>query len=283
MRTRFGLLLPGLVVLLGSLVGCAAPLPWPGSPLYEFPPVEADADYPRTLDEAMAAIEGAYAHFDVVAYEDSTTATPMRTLIVSYGFTEFRIEDGALIQIDRFCHADQFINQTGVEVLFSDEATQAIRPRTQAVDLTFRDGLWHMYRPATPTLLGIEGDASMPLSTDPDDPNLIDPDGDGNPGVTVRIRMGIFLDGEIYITRREIYENHMFLHPNGYVYGHVVDRSEQFVVGASQAILMQPSNQVQLADPGMNPIILVPIDESATGCEDLRANAGRLFPEPPSF
>ena len=231
----------------------------------------------------MAAIEGSYAHFDVVAYEDSSTRTPMRTLIVSYGFTEFRTEESRLVQIDRFCHADQFINQESVEVVFSDEATRAIEPRVQEVELSFNDGLWHLYRPASPTLLGIAGDPSLPLSMDPGDPNLTDPDGDGRPGVTVNLRIDESIDGEIYITRREIYHDYLVLQPDGALFGHVVDESEQFVIDASHRILRRPSNQVQLADPGMNPILLTPIDESVSSCDELMARAAELFPEPPSF
>ena len=138
-------------------------------------PVDSGPEWsqPETVDEAMRAIEGRYAHYDVVAYEDVTTRQTMRTFIDSYGFTEFRIEDGKLFQIDSFCHAEQILNQKGSEAVFSDAATQAIKPRVQEVELSFRDGTWHIYRPASPTLLGIAGDPSQPLSTDPDDPNLL--------------------------------------------------------------------------------------------------------------
>ena len=58
-----------------------------------------------------------------------------------------------------------------------DEATQAIQPPAQEVTLSRKNGQWHLYRPASPTLLGVAGDPSKPLSTDPDDPVILDPDG----------------------------------------------------------------------------------------------------------
>jgi hypothetical protein len=283
MHRRTLILLAAVAAIVTWLSGCAEPLPWPESPLYAFPEPVSAQDQPGTVEEAMRAIEGLYGHFDVVAYEDESTRTPMRTFIVSYGFTEFRIEDGRLIQIDRFCRADQLINQEAVQVVFSEEATQAIEPRAQEVELSYKEGQWHVYRPASPTLLGIEGDPSLPLSTDPDDPNLTDPDGDGNPGVTVKLTMGRLLDGELYITRREIYRDYLVLHADGNLYGHVEDESEQFVIGASLRILSQQSNPVQLPDPGMNPIILVRIDEEPDTCDELIARLDELFPEPPSF
>jgi hypothetical protein len=266
-----------------ALGGCSAPLPWPRSPLYEFPGKDAGWTGPAGVREAMEAIAGHYAHYDVVAYEDATTRTPMRTFVVSYGFTDFRIEDGRLFQIDRFCHAEQKLNQRNVTVQFSDEATRAIAPRVQEVHLGFEDGLWTVVRPESPTLLGIAGDPSLPLSRNPRDPDLIDADGDGKPGVTVRLKMGNLLDGAIYITRREIYSDHLVLHPDGNLYGTVKDQSEQFVIGASHRILAQQSNPLQNPDPGMNPVILVRVSEELQTCDQLMAERDRLFPPEPEF
>ncbi len=258
-------------------------MPWPESPLYTFPASDPAWTPPRTVDEAMRAIEGRYAHYDVVAYQDVTTRKPMLTFVVSYGFTEFRIQDGRLLQIDTFCHAEQILNRTGAEAVFSDAASQAIRPPAQEVELSFNDGRWHLYRPASASLLGIAGDPSKPLSKDPNDPNLLDPDRDGKPGVTVTIRVGDFLEGEIYITRREIYRHYLELNSNGNLYGHVVDESEQFVVGASRRAFRQESNMEQIADPGMSPIFLVRVDDDMDTCEGLMSARDRLFPPVPSF
>ena len=231
----------------------------------------------------MEAIAGHYAHYDVVAYEDNSTKTPMRTLVISYGFTDFYIQDGKLYQKDRFFHAQYKINQKNVRSIFKDESVQAIKPRVQEVELSYRDGAWRIYRPPTPTLLGITGDPGLPLSRDPKDPNLIDPDGDGKPGVTVELIIANALKGKIYITRREIYSCHLTLAPDGRIYGWVEDASEQFTVGANMGILRQPTNPVQVPDPGMNPLLLVPIDESVDTWEKLQTIADAIFPAEPSF
>lgn len=265
------------------LASCSEPLPWPDSPFHVFPESDPGWRRPTSRDEAMAAIEGHYAHYDVIAYEDITTRTPMRTLIISYGFTDFEIRDGRLYQTDCFCHAEQKLSQRGATSVFSDEATQAIEPREREVELRFADGEWTVFRPASPTLLGITGDPSQPLSTDPDDPAITDPDGDGNPGVTVRISVGSFFNGEIYITRREIFRDYLTLNSNGNLYGHVEDDSEQFVVGASKRVLAQPSNAVQLRDPGMNPIILVRVSDDLDTCDELMESRDLLFPPEPEF
>ncbi len=269
-----------VLLLLGA---CAAPLPWPASPLYEFPELEQSYVAPASLALAMDQIEGIYAHFDVVSYEDETEQTTLRTFVVSYGFTEFFSQDGKLFEIDTFCGAEQKLSQPGVTSAFGDGATQAIQPVAQEVELELRGNQWHVYRPSTPTLLGITGDPNLPLSQDPNDPNLVDADGDGNPGVTVKLNIQGIINAEIYITRREIYEYFMTLHSNGNLYGHVRDRSEQFVIDATMRILRQQSSPQQLPDPGMNPIMLIRVGNDVRTCEDLARVREDLFPATPEF
>jgi hypothetical protein len=274
---------PGMLVVLFFLNSCSGPLDWPESPLYNFDEGEANADYPADLESARQAIVGHYAHYDVVAYEDTTTRTTMRTLIISYGFTDFYLEDGRLMQADRFVRAEQKLSKKNARSVFSDEAVQAIKPRVQEVELSLKDGLWHIYRPSTPSLLGISGDPSKPLSTDPNDPNLTDPDQDGHPGVTVQLSVGNFFKGEIYLTRREIFTNYVRLNYNGTISGYVIDESEQFVVGASKKILNQPSNSIQYPDKGLSPLLLVPVDPEIDTLEELMQIRDEIFPPEPEF
>lgn len=262
--------------------GCSKPKPWPESPLYATPVNDPAWVAPATKEAAMEAIAGRYAHFDVVAYDGETPNGPLSTFIISYGFTEFVIEDGVLVEYDSFCHAEQKANQN-LTTRFPDAATQAILPRSTPVDLYFENGAWHIWRPATPTLIGIDGDPDLPLSMDPADPLINDADNDGKPGVTVFVNLFGFIKGEIYIARREIFQNFMTLYSDGTVQGNVVDDSEQLVIGASLDILNAPNNPDQWPDPGLNPIILIPISDDIDTCEELMAMADALFPPEPEF
>ena len=208
----------------------------------------------------------------------------MLTFIISYGFTDFYLDSlGNLIQTDIFLRASHKINQEMITSEFSDAAVQAIKPRSHKVEITNENGKWHIYRPPTPTLLGINGDPSKPLSTDRNDPNLTDPDNDGKPGVTVKINIGRIIKGEIYITRREIFTNYLTLNNDGTLTGFVKDDSEQFVLGASHKILDQPSNNTQHPSRGMNPIILVPISDNIDSLEELMKIRDDIFPKEPEF
>jgi hypothetical protein len=274
---------PGLLAFLFFLYSCSRPLPWPKSPLYVFEEGKSLNVQVADTESALKEIVGHYAHYDVVAYEDTTTRTTMRTFIISYGFTDFYLEDGKLMQSDQFVHAEQKLSRKNARSVFSDEAVRAIKPRVREVDLTRKDGRWHIYSPESPSLLGIEGDPMKPLSTDPDDPNITDPDKDGHPGVTVQISVGKFFKGEIYLIRREIFSNYLTLNNNGTISGHVIDRSEQLVIGASKKILNQKSHNFQHPDKGMNPVLLVKINPEIDSPDELMQMRDDIFPEEPEF
>jgi len=274
---------PVFLAFLFILNSCSGPLEWPESPLYVFEQGDPEITQPADMESAMAEIVGHYGHYDVVAYEDTTTRTTMRTFIISYGFTDFYMEDGKLIESDRFVHSEQKLSRKNAKSVFSDESVQAIKPRIQEVELFRKDGKWHIYRPESPSLLGIEGDPMKPLSTDPNDPDLTDPDKDGHPGVTVHLSVGKFFKGDIYITRREIFSNYLTLNNNGTLSGYVIDRSEQFVVGASKKILTQESHSIQHPDKGLSPILLVRVDPETDTFEELIRIRDNIFPEEPEF
>jgi hypothetical protein len=275
------ILLFSITVLINA---CADPIPWPESPLYDFSKYENEKTSVSSIDSIKKQLVGHYAHYDVVAYEDSTTQSPMSTFVISYGFTEFFIDSaGDLIQSHRFLRASHKINQKLISSEFSDEAVQAIKPRNSKVELSLKEGKWHIFRPPTPSLLGISGDPMKPLSKDRNDKNLTDPDNDGKPGVTVKINIGKIIKGEIYIIRREIFTHYLTLNNNGTLTGYVKDDSEQFVVGASLKILDQASNNIQHPSKGMNPILLVPISDEIDTLEELMAIRDELFPKEPDF
>jgi hypothetical protein len=274
------LLLLGCCAL--TVIGCGPPpLPWPDTPLYSQAHIVAAEIAER--EEALTQIIGHYAHFDVVAYEEELRGDPMRTFITSYGFTDISLDGNLLVQDDRFCHAEHQINREGMTSSLSDTATQAIRPPPQEITVTQQGLRWLIHRPVSPTLIGANGDPSQPL---PNDRNLIDfndPDNDGKPGITVQIQVGDYIRGEVYIARREMFENLLELKADGSLRGTVRDFSEQVVAGASSFIFDSNANPTQADDVGLNPVILIPIPEDIDTCDELMEQRHSLLPEAPSF
>jgi hypothetical protein len=99
----------------------------------------------------------------------------------------------------------------------------------------------------------------------------------------VRISVGRFFKGEIYIIRREIFSNYVTMNYNGTLSGYIIDESEQFVVGASKRILTQDSNSIQHPDMGLSPVLLVPIDPGIDTRQELMQIRDDIFPEEPGF
>lgn len=224
-----------------------------------------------------AELEGRWAHYDVVAYEDGV----LKTLIISYGFNDFTVVDGQLVDQASFCFSEQRTDQP-IETSLSDAGTQAIRPPSTPVEVDLADGVLRLRRPPTPTPVGIELDDpfSEELPSDPSDPRIVDADGDGNPGVTVRIEVGDDLAGELYIARREIFAYEALLREPDTLTGVVTDDSEQLVIGATDPVFVTEADWVQHPDLTKSPIILERVDAD-WDCERLAAERDALFPPTP--
>ena len=280
--TYASLLSTGLAIVCLCSMGCSVPKPWPASPLYDLPTNDPGWTPPTNVAEAKAAMEGHYAHYDIVAYDGETPTGPLSTFVISYGFTDLVMKGDELVEYDCFCHAEHVANQP-ITTIVPDEFTQAILPRSAVVDVYEDNGEWKMLRPATPTLIGVDGDPDLPLTSDPNDPLINDADGDNKPGITVLLKLYGLINTELYLARREIFEYDTRLFSDGSLRGNVVDSSEQLVVGATLDILNTPNSPPQLDDPGLSPIMLVPIPEDVDTCEELMAIRDSLFPPEPSF
>ena len=255
---------------------------------------EADAASKSTADAASAAassaaqsgeptqdqvesLVGRYAHYDVVAYE----STDMKTLIISYGFTDLAMKDGSLMATESFCHAEHRGDQP-IETTISDAATSAIKPIAAKVDVSLRNGKLHLERPPTPTGIGIEfaDPANDALPTDPNDPRTVDDDGDGNPGITVHVKVTEELQGDIYIARREIFQYEVTQQKNLSLIGTVTDNSEQLIIGASNPMFITRAEWIQVPDLNKSPIVLVPVEQS-WDCAKLMEQSPQIFPAVP--
>ena len=136
----------------------------------------------------MNDVVGRYAHYDIVAYEAPLPMRIMRSLVITYGFTDFHIEDGALIESDIFCHASYKSNMPMVTKV-SDAFTRAIVSRSTPVSVAQSELEWTITRPETPTLIGVILPEGQPLPTNPREVISRDDDHDGYPGVTVEIKI----------------------------------------------------------------------------------------------
>ena len=150
------------------------------------------------------------------------------------------------------------------------------------VDVTEVEGKLQVSRPATPTAIGIkiEDPANEALPTDPNDPRIIDADGDGNPGVTSSVKVSAELQGDIYLARREIFAYDLTQESPDRLVGSVTDRSEQLILGASNPVFLAATNWKQIDDPARNPVIWLRVDAD-WDCDRLAQERDRIFPPNP--
>ncbi len=249
--------------------------------------VERCDEIPAACQEIMAQIEGRYAHFDVVAQVAEVAFVAggiYKTLIISYGFTDFEVVDGELIETDSFCHAEYISNDTSTTTETPDEFTQAIIPRETTVDISRVNGDWVIWRPETPTFIGFDQDSSIPLPDEIDisDPRIADDDNDGDPGITVYVTL-LGTEEELYLARREIFAYDLHLQTDNSLTGYVKDSSEQLVLGASNDLLLSSPEPDQYEDMSQSPIVLIPL-EGEWDCDRLMGAEGQaLLPAIPEI
>ncbi len=155
-------------------------------------------------------------------------------------------------------------------------------PIDTPVEVTEVNGKLRVSRPATPTAIGIKLDdpANEKLPTDPNDPRIIDADGDGNPGVTTKVKVSDALQGDIYIARREIFAYDLTQVSADRLVGSITDRSEQLVLGASNPVFVSATQWKQIDDPARNPVIWQRVDAD-WDCARLATERAAIFPPDP--
>jgi hypothetical protein len=229
----------------------------------------------------LNSLVGRYGHYDIVAYTGKFTGPiKMRSLVISYGITEFYLQNNELWTKDRFCFSE-YKSNIPFKTSVSDEFTQAIIPEPTRVEVREADGQIQIFRPETPTLLGVKLDSYLdPFPEDPNDPAYIDADRDGKPGVTVKLSLGKVFNEELYIARKELFSYRANVKSDGRIIGTVIDRSEQHIIAASKQSLVKENNPRQDQDLRKSPLILVPI-HGDVDCLQLKEMRKDLFPKNP--
>ncbi len=152
-------------------------------------------------------------------------------------------------------------------------------PATQwDAELSWTGVAWRFERPWVTTVNGavLADPLNDPLPTSPDDPRVVDQDGDGKPGLTVRITIIGFISGEVYVVQRDRSRLVGTVVSADAIDGLLEWTSEQSVLGASSSAFL-----------GGTAARLDPVPEhsffrarrvaAATTCTDLVAAAALIF------
>lgn len=109
---------------------------------------------------------------------------------------------------------------------------------------------------------------SDPLPTSPEDPRVVDPDGDGKPGFTVRVRILGLIPGETYVVQRLRQWYKGALEGGELVRGTIAWEDEQVTLGASASFFLVSGKGRPDPDPNRSFFVMRRIHGGET-CEDL--------------
>lgn len=227
--------------------------------------------------QAMASVEATSVadDFDVSgtyrfeAIRTSAASAPfigeIKNQLVLEGIATLRqSDDGSVVMERTVCHAELLsakeavrstIDQAFLRQLYSDTRNGTIKIYDGVASLDFPD----VYYVAGAELENPGEDA---LPEDPNDPRVIDADGDGKPGMTIKVE-GI-ASGEIYMAQRITSSWHSTtVSPTG-IEGRIEWREERGMLGATSGRLEQKRDSWVTEDVSENRFTLIPVEAGTT-------------------
>jgi hypothetical protein len=237
---------------------------------------------PVRAQESVAGLPpGSYASRQYVSTRALTRPSNryLRVRTTSLLLHRVRDTDEGLVVDTRFCSVEQ--EPLGkVRTTIGPGFVAAMPAWTSPVEIdAAADGPTVVRIPDHVMVLGanLDDPATEPLPDRADDPRVTDPDGDGNPGVSVEVA-GL-VNGQVYLVQRLVRGLRGTPGPDGRMAGAVTGTGEQRVIGASSAIIRSFTPQFEHnPDPKRNVFVWVPVPEDAT-CESVVAGRDILFGE----
>lgn len=212
---------------------------------------------------------------DIVAYPFVGPKTRTTTLIL---LVEMAQEGESVTVRETHCLADINDGTSMVTTEIPEAFLRSLGTVERTATLTPASEGWRFSLPWPTAVYGarLSNPATDPLPLVPDDPRVFDQDGDGQPGITVRVRILGLISGEVYAVQRlsKLLEGRVIT-PN-LVRGLISWSNEQMTVGASNPFLKTDSQAV--IDPVKERSYFVGIRvPPGTTCENLTANWRALF------
>jgi hypothetical protein len=196
----------------------------------------------------------------------------IRVRTVALAIHRVRREADTVRVSTKFCDVRQ--DRIGPAGTVLDSAFIASLPEWESAVTIEGEGPWSVRTGDYVAVVGaeLEDPAADPLPTDPDDSRVTDPDGDGQPGVTVRIE-GV-VSGGVYVVQRIERALEGTLASDGRMTGTVIGSNQQAKLGASNFIL-RAFTPTFIADtePEHNPFSWAPVSPDADCARVVEAEA----------
>ena len=214
----------------------------------------------------------------MVATADLPVVGSLRIDTIVGAFTHITQSGSSLILQNRYCFTDAepstFLFRTNI----ADAVIQSIKPEPRAAELILNDCDFRFSQDWYAEVRGaiLEDPESDPLPIDPEDPRLVDLEGDGHPGMTIQASIFGLFKGEGYAVQRYRYRLDGTVFDANTIIGFIDWTSEQTVVAATNPLFMESFSDGTDPDPTKHQFVMIRIDEQWT-CETLRERLPTLL------
>jgi len=219
---------------------------------------------------AMFQVNSRIVNVPVVGQSRSETRT--KALV-----TVTRRDQEHLDMLIRVCDLEQVSETTLVEVVFPEAFLKSLEAYPRLIELRPDLGINNFTSPLAVEVYGarLENPQTDPLPTEASDSRVYDQDGDGKPGITIRVT-GI-VDGEIWLVQRNSSTLSGLFESADRWSGLIDSEVEQVYLGSDNPALSKPNESWKDPDPSHSYFIMVRVGEDKD-CSWIVDNWGTLFP-----
>jgi len=227
---------------------------------------------PPSLEGAWVMLQ-VYPRIALVPMVGPSTQTSYVVLLV-----EAEQDGVSVIMSDRYCFTIVEESSPLATTEIPDLFMQSIHPDPREAVLEEEDGEFILRQGTHLEIRGalLENPETDKLPVDPEDPRLVDQDGDGFPGMTVNVNLLGMMEEQIYVVQRFQYELEGVIVSPDRMEGLVRWNDEQVVLEATNPMLLAGSESEPDPDPSKHIFIMIRAQEGWT-CEWLREHWRDVF------
>lgn len=224
-------------------------------------------------------ISGTWAHLQVTS---SLTNAPVLGTINLKTITIIRLEvtqkGTDLSIVFEPCAVESESSSPFFKVIFPEAFVKYMGIDIKPARLESKESSWQLFQPRYTIVRGVrlQEPEKDPLPTNPNDPRIFDQDKDGKPGMTIRVNVLGFIEGEIYIIQRDWNSLRSMTLNTMIIDGLIEWGSEQVVLGASNPLLASQSENVPDTKSENSYFRTTRIEPNIT-CEQIVKNRDKLF------
>lgn len=227
--------------------------------------------------KALPNLRGRWAQVQVItSLVDVPFKGQSEAKVVSIALLDVEQEEEDIEIVETVCGIESDGPTKVLQTQYPDRFAQALSGWARHARLRWQDGRWRYFEARTYRSSGVrlEDPETETLPDGPADPRVLDEDGDGHPGLTVRVEG--WVTGEVYLVQRGWSELEGVVRSTEQIEGRVTWNSEQRVLEASSHMLQStpPSRPHPASNKHYFRMTRVP--RKAT-CEELLDHASGLF------